>query len=90
LSIFQKEKPEKRKMQPRKGLCIVVCYLFYYQIKNKIQAMEILSHAISVYNEKRPHLSCGLFVPQSVHKDIIQVKKIWKNYRKKPVNLSQD
>ncbi len=65
-------------------------FLNHDSIKNKIQAMEILSHAVTVYNEKRPHLSCSLLTPQRVHSENISVKKLWKSYKKKPVNLCQD
>lgn len=66
-------------------------FLNHYTIRNKTEAIAILSQAVAIYNEQRPHLSCNFLTPQSVHHQNIPVKKTWKNYyKKKAVNLYQD
>lgn len=67
-------------------------YLNHYIIRNKTEAMEALSHAVARYNGQRPHLSCNLHTPESVHQKNLPVKKLWKNYynKNKSVNLYQD
>ncbi|MGQ8338999.1 IS3 family transposase, partial [Sunxiuqinia sp. A32] len=48
-----------------------------------------LDQIISKYNNQRPHLSCDMFTPTQVHliKDLT-IKKRWKNYYKKQINLN--
>jgi len=46
-----------------------------------------LKKSIQKYNEKRPHLSCDMLTPEVAHKSSGRLKKRWKNYYKKTVNL---
>jgi transposase InsO family protein len=42
------------------------------------QAIETISESISIYNERRPHLSCNMLTPLQMHdQDILPVKR-WK------------
>lgn len=67
-------------------------YLAYYNIKNKEEARIGLMKAVTLYNQQRPHLSCNLLTPETVHHQNLTVQRLWKNYYKKnkPVNLLQD
>jgi transposase InsO family protein len=46
-----------------------------------------LSKAIEKYNTLRPHLSCEMLTPQEAHRAHGNLKRMWKNYYKKRVNL---
>lgn len=47
-----------------------------------------LDRAIEKYNQKRPHLSCDMLTPEAAHINRGILKRRWKNYYKKPVNLN--
>lgn len=46
-----------------------------------------LSNAIEKYNTLRPHLSCEMLTPQEAHRTQGNLKRMWKNYYRKRVNL---
>lgn len=46
-----------------------------------------ISYAIDKYNNKRPHLSCNMMTPEKAHEVQGNLKRMWKNYYKKRVNL---
>lgn len=46
-----------------------------------------LSSAIEKYNKLRPHLSCQMLTPEEAHRGNGQLRKMWKNYYRKRVNL---
>ena len=56
---------------------------------NKHNNLDIkeLSKAIEKYNTLRPHLSCEMLTPQEAHRAQGNLKRMWKNYYKKRVNL---
>ena len=58
-------------------------YLFQYPELNTV----LLDDAIEKYNNKRPHLSCGMITPELAHLSSGKLKKRWKNYYKKQVIL---
>jgi len=46
-----------------------------------------LCYAIEKYNRLRPHLSCEMLTPEAAHRGHGNLKRMWKNYYKKRVNL---
>ena len=68
-------------------------YLKHYNIDSILQAKEQLHHAVTLYNEERPHFSIGLLTPEQVHSKNLLKEKLWKNYYQKKctiVNPFQD
>jgi len=68
-------------------------YLNDSSVKTIIEAKIILSQAVNLYNEDRPHMSIGNLYPSQVHKQCLNTERLWKNYYKKNpiiVNQSQD
>lgn len=78
-------------------------YLCDYQIKNTVQAKEMVAAAVELYNTERPHMSIGNLTPDLVHFNNLKTEKLWKNYycnkpngvnvfqdKQTPVNVSQD
>jgi transposase InsO family protein len=58
-------------------------YLNQYQYLTSIQ----LQKSIDIYNNKRPHLSCNMLTPERAHLSSGRLKRRWKNYYRKTVNL---
>lgn len=58
-------------------------YLHQYQYLTTAQ----LQKSINIYNKKRPHLSCDMLTPEQAHFSSGELKRRWKNYYKKTVNL---
>ena len=46
-----------------------------------------LSNAIEKYNTLRPHLSCEMLTPEEAHRAQGNLRRMWKNYYRKRVNL---
>lgn len=53
---------------------------------NNLDIIE-LSKSIEKYNTLRPHLSCEMLTPQQAHRAKGNLKRMWKNYYRKRVNL---
>jgi transposase InsO family protein len=53
---------------------------------NNLDIIE-LSNAIKKYNTLRPHLSCEMLTPQEAHRAKGNLRRMWKNYYRKRVNL---
>ncbi len=59
-------------------------YLQDYTVKNIKEAKQVLSFAVKLYNEDRPHNSISNNVPNDVHENKqVKTKRLWKNYYKK-------
>ena len=57
-------------------------YLLRHQVKNLKQAKGLVDKVVKLYNEKRPHLSCGLHTPSMIHSHQDKPIRLWKNYKK--------
>jgi len=62
-------------------------YLEFYDVNNIQEAKELLSKVIKLYNEDRPHSSIGNLMPEYVHNNNVKIKKLWKNYYNKKINI---
>lgn len=68
-------------------------YLDCYQVKNLIEAEELLKQVVQLYNDERPHMSIGNMVPSQIHQTNHKTDRLWKNYYSKNrtlVNQLQD
>lgn len=64
---------------------------FLYQIQNQSMPIrERLDSGVKIYNRQRPHLSTNMLTPEQAHHTSGVLKRRWKNYYKKPVNLLQE
>lgn len=57
-------------------------YLLDKTVGNIKQAKRVLNEVVSLYNEDRPHNSIENHVPNFVHENKIDTKRLWKNYYK--------
>jgi putative transposase len=58
-------------------------YLVHYKFKNKKEVEKRLHQTVNLYNDHRPHMSCGLLTPNEAHKNNLPIERKWKNYYKK-------
>lgn len=47
------------------------------------QSRKQVEEVIRLYNTRRPHSSIGMHIPEEMHRNPVQTKKMWKNYYKK-------
>lgn len=62
-------------------------YLNDCHVINLLDSKKILSHAIKLYNEERPHMSIGNLFPNLVHELNLKTEKLWKNYQVKNLTI---
>ena len=68
-------------------------YLNDYTVDSIVEAKELLSAVVKLYNNERQHQSIGFLTPNQVHASNIKTEKLWKNYYQKNtiiVNQLQD
>ena len=80
ISMTQSGSPYENAMAERvngilKGEFLKDRYLDLHQVENEI------SEYIKIYNEKRPHMSCGFLTPEQAHAKTGALNKIWKKPR---------
>ncbi len=65
-------------------------YLNDSNVKTIADAKIVLSQAVYLYNEDRPHMSIGNLYPSQVHEQCLNTERLWKNYYKKiPIIVNQ-
>lgn len=65
-------------------------YLQDYAVRNIKEAKKVLSFAVRLYNEERPHNSISNHVPNTVHENKdLKTERLWKNYYKRQDNNSK-
>jgi putative transposase len=79
ISMTQTGDPRENAIAERINGIIKQEYMDFYSIENLNQAKQCLAQAIYLYNTERPHLSLGMLTPDNVHKNNLQVEKLWKN-----------
>ena len=83
ISMTEKGDPLENPIAERVNGILKDEYLNQYQILTTIQ----LEKSIEKYNNKRPHLSCDMLTPEVAHLNSGVLKRRWKNYYRKTVNL---
>ena len=98
ISMTQSGDPLENAIAERVNGIIKDEYLLNYQCNNINDARKLLTKAVYLYNNERPHSSIGNLTPELVHSQYHQIekekiKKLWKNYYTKKsifVNPNQD
>jgi len=54
-----------------------------YLKMSKMQAIQAIEQAITIYNQERPHSSCENLTPEQAHEKTGELKKLWKKYSPK-------
>lgn len=55
-------------------------YLDCYQVDTILEANDLLSQVVVLYNEERPHMSIGNKTPEEIHQTNQKTDRLWKNY----------
>lgn len=67
-------------------------YLYTYEVSSLTQAKKLLTQAVALYNNERPHMSISNLTPAYIHalNTAVPVRKLWKNYyRQKRILVNQ-
>jgi putative transposase len=83
ISMSAKGNPYENAVAERvNGILKSEYYLDRY-FKNIEQVQEVIKETVPIYNEKRPHNSCGNLTPEQAHSRTGILKKLWKNSKPK-------
>lgn len=58
--------------------------------KDHSEANKYINQSIDIYNNERPHLSCGMLTPEQAHNSEGPLMKLWKNYPHKYANKNKN
>jgi len=83
ISMTEKGDPLENAIAERVNGILKDEYLNQY---HKLTTLQ-LQKSIEKYNNRRPHLSCDMLTPEVAHLTSGTLKRRWKNYYKKTVNL---
>lgn len=85
ISMGQKGDPLENPVAERVNGIIKEEYLFNKRFGNIREATEAVERAVWLYNNERPHLSCGMLTPSEAHSMNGPLERKWKNYYRKKV-----
>lgn len=80
ISMTESGDPRENAIAERVNGIIKEEYLSNYSPENIQDAQQLLSNAIKLYNEERPHMSIGNLTPHKVHELNLKTDKLWKKY----------
>jgi len=80
ISMTQSGDPLENAVAERVNGIIKEEYLTHYVYKTKKEVEQRLQVAVELYNTQRPHMSCSMQTPQTVHTNNLPVTRKWKNY----------
>jgi len=87
ISMTENGDPLENPIAERANGIIKEEYLSHYADKTMTEIQERLTKAVDLYNNERPHMSCNMFTPEKVHRNKLEVEKVWKSYYVKPQEL---
>jgi len=80
ISMTENGNPRENAIAERINGTIKNELLEHIKIMDLPDATEKVQRAIAIYNQQRPHLSCGYLAPEQAHSGKYKLKKVWKNY----------
>lgn len=86
ISMTERGDPYENAIAERMNETFKVEYNLAETFESFRQAEESTRHAIEVYNNLRPHLSCGLLTPNQAHQQQGALPQMWKTQRYKKRN----
>ena len=84
ISMTENGDPLENPIAERANGIIKEEYLSHYADKTITEIQERLTKAVDLYNNERPHMSCSMLTPEKVHRNKLEVEKVWKSYYVKP------
>jgi putative transposase len=76
ISMTERSEPTDNAIAERVNGILKEEYLQFYKIEDCQQAQQWLEHAITLYNNERPHSSIGNLTPSHVHQTGIKTEKL--------------
>ena len=89
ISMTQSSDPRDNAIAERVNGILKNELLAHHRVESIAQARAALDHAVVLYNQQRPHLSCDMHTPEQAHSLDHILNKRWRNYPYR-VNLQQD
>lgn len=89
ISMTQSSDPRDNAIAERVNGILKNELLAHHRVENIAHARALLDHAVVLYNQQRPHLSCDMRTPEDAHSLDHVLRKRWRNYPYR-VNLKQD
>lgn len=89
ISMTEDGDPRKNAIAERINGIIKQEYLDHYKVRNLNEARELLLETVVLYNEQRPHLSCAMHVPETIHLQKAPAKRVWKTHYRKQQDISK-
>jgi putative transposase len=83
ISMTQTGDPRENAIAERVNGIIKEEYLNHHQFKTQKEVEEKLQQAVNLYNNERPHMSCSMLSPTTVHEHNLPVNRAWKSYYQK-------
>lgn len=84
ISMTENGDPRENAIAERVNGTIKNELLSHIKLTSLSDAKSKVKIAIAIYNQLRPHLSCGYLTPNEAHKGGAELVKMWKNYKKSP------
>ncbi len=88
ISMGQKGDPLENPVAERVNGIIKHEYLYSRELKNSQEALKAVQKVVWLYNNERPHLSCGMLTPNEAHKQQGALERKWKNYYRKKTTVA--
>lgn len=85
VSMTQSGDPLENAIAERLNGIIKGEYLNQNSYKSITELSETLCQVVDFYNNERPHSSCSMLVPTTVHNKDIAIERKWKTYYRKPM-----
>jgi transposase InsO family protein len=82
ISMTEKGDPLENAIAERINGIMKQEYLEHHMLNNKEEVMELLATSVNSYNKLRPHMSCNMLTPETVHQNNTMVQRTWKSYYK--------
>jgi putative transposase len=87
ISMTENGDPRENAIAERVNGIIKTEYLNDHSVASLSDAKKLLTKAINLYNNERPHMSIQNFTPSDVHGNNRETKKLWKSYYLKNCTL---
>jgi transposase InsO family protein len=72
ISMTENGDPYENALAERMNGIVKNEYLYNYPVTQLIQAKSVMDTVVKLYNEDRPHMSCGYETPESIHSKMLK------------------
>lgn len=87
ISMTQNGDPYENAIAERVNGILKHEFLLIDGFKDQLQAAETIKDSVQIYNQERPHLSCGMLTPNQAHRQNKMIVRTWNKKPRKPKAL---